>query len=292
MSTQIVRLANGDTIQVRTGVLKGSGPAGPPGPANSITVGTVVDGDAAAANISGNSPNQVLNLTLPRSTIQGPTGQISDFWTSVSSTAAASISPNVNTVLSFGTVNTDELSMIVNATTFRPVAVGGAARVLSFTVRVIFDNNNVTGSGFRRAWVIKNGTTIIGETNNNGVATANMASVVNVPVIERFTSGETFQVLASHSSGSAQLVTGVLRAIRVGAGPAGPPGPDGPATSLSIGTVTSLATGQAATASVTGTSPSQVLNLGLPKGDTGSSGNAGSGYAAIYDLDGSGGNVP
>jgi collagen type VII alpha len=52
-------------------------------------------------------------------------------------------------------------------------------------------------------------------------------------------------------------------------GAVGPTGATGPANVLSIGTVTASPT---ASASITGTSPAQVLNLDLPKGDTGSSG--------------------
>jgi hypothetical protein len=55
-------------------------------------------------------------------------------------------------------------------------------------------------------------------------------------------------------------------------GPQGIPGntgPTGPANVLSVGTVTG---GLTASATITGTSPSQVLNLVLPKGDTGAQG--------------------
>ena len=52
-------------------------------------------------------------------------------------------------------------------------------------------------------------------------------------------------------------------------GPQGPEGPAGPSSSLSIGTV---AGGDVASATITGTSPSQELNLVLPKGDPGPQG--------------------
>ena len=52
----------------------------------------------------------------------------------------------------------------------------------------------------------------------------------------------------------------------------GPTGATGPANSLSIGTVSS---GVSAAATITGTAPSQTLNLTLPKGDTGSTGATG-----------------
>ncbi|AVR56990.1 minor tail protein [Mycobacterium phage Puppy] len=55
-------------------------------------------------------------------------------------------------------------------------------------------------------------------------------------------------------------------------GPQGPQGLQGPANSLSIGTVTS---GTTANATITGTSPSQTLNLVLPKGDKGDKGDTG-----------------
>ncbi len=68
------------------------------------------------------------------------------------------------------------------------------------------------------------------------------------------------------------------------AGPQGPPGATGatgstgatgPANSLAIGTVSTLSAGSSATASVTGTAPSQTLSLGIPTGATGATGTAG-----------------
>lgn len=52
------------------------GPQGPAGPSNVLSIGTVVRGDDAAASITGTSPNQILNLTLPKGDqgIQGPEG--------------------------------------------------------------------------------------------------------------------------------------------------------------------------------------------------------------------------
>lgn len=42
------------------------GPAGPPGPANSLSIGTVVSGTTASATITGTAPSQTLNLVLPK----------------------------------------------------------------------------------------------------------------------------------------------------------------------------------------------------------------------------------
>jgi hypothetical protein len=54
----------------------------------------------------------------------------------------------------------------------------------------------------------------------------------------------------------------------------GAQGPIGPANTLSIGTVTTAETGVSAAASITGSSPTQTLNLTLPRGNTGATGPA------------------
>jgi len=51
------------------------GDTGTPGPANAIAIGTVTGGSLAAATITGTSPNQILNLTLPKGDT-GSTGVI------------------------------------------------------------------------------------------------------------------------------------------------------------------------------------------------------------------------
>ena len=52
------------------------------------------------------------------------------------------------------------------------------------------------------------------------------------------------------------------------------PPPAGPPNTLTVGTVTTVAPGGIATASVTGTAPNQTLNLGIPEGDKGDTGPA------------------
>ena len=58
-------------------------------------------------------------------------------------------------------------------------------------------------------------------------------------------------------------------------GATGAQGPAGPANTLSVGTVTTGAAGSSVAATITGTSPSQTLNLTIPRGDTGSVGSTG-----------------
>ena len=55
-------------------------------------------------------------------------------------------------------------------------------------------------------------------------------------------------------------------------GTAGAAGVAGPANSLKIGTVSTLPSGSAASATITGSSPSQILNLSLPAGPAGATG--------------------
>jgi hypothetical protein len=291
MSTQVVRIANGDSIQVRTGVLRGSGPAGPPGPGNDISIGTVTEGQAASATVTGDSPNQVLNLVLPASNVPGPMGQINDFLTDVFTTSNQTVSTATDTTISFGSQASDELGMVVSATSFRPVASGLPDKVLTFNVRATFLNNGQNGTGFRRVWVLLNNSIVIGEGQSPAVVDSTEKTVVNAPVVWRFTENDTFSVRVRHSQGANVLTQCRLTGIRVGAGPAGPMGPPGQANTLSIGSVVTLSTGQPASASITGTAPNQVLSLGLPKGDQGPAGSAGSGYSAIHELDGTGGNT-
>jgi hypothetical protein len=52
-----------------TAVLNFGLPQGPVGPANSLSIGTVTSGPTAAASITGDAPNQSLNLTLQQSSL-------------------------------------------------------------------------------------------------------------------------------------------------------------------------------------------------------------------------------
>lgn len=83
----------------------------------------------------------------------------------------------------------------------------------------------------------------------------------------------------------------VLKGDPGGVGTPGATGPAGAATDLTIGTVTSVPSGQSASASITGTAPNKVLNLVLVDGPDGqvSSGNnvvLGNAASATVDLEG------
>lgn len=83
--------------------------------------------------------------------------------------------------------------------------------------------------------------------------------------------GETTKPPIGDYVGSTGYVSNIAAAIDI-RGPQGIGGGAGPSNVLSIGTVTGGAT---ASATITGTSPSQVLNLVLPKGDPGTNGTDG-----------------
>jgi hypothetical protein len=69
---------------------------GEAGPANALSIGTVISGEDADATITGTSPSQTLNLTLPRGEqgIQGETGSLGN----LSVTSPITYDTNTNTL--------------------------------------------------------------------------------------------------------------------------------------------------------------------------------------------------
>jgi hypothetical protein len=59
--------------QGEQGIQGETGATGAPGPANTLSIGTVTDGEQASASITGNAPSQTLNLVLPKGE-KGDTG--------------------------------------------------------------------------------------------------------------------------------------------------------------------------------------------------------------------------
>lgn len=99
----------------------------------------------------------------------------------------------------------------------------------------------------------------------------------------------TYEMTITFDDGST-YVTDSLRGPQGPTGPAGPQGETGatgaqgpqgetgPVAAFSIGNTSTLPAGSAATASITGTAAAPVLNLGIPKGDTGATGPQGPAY--------------
>lgn len=61
-------------VQGKTGATGATGPQGPAGPANMLTIGSVTSGKVASATLTGEAPNQVLNLVLEKGD-KGETGE-------------------------------------------------------------------------------------------------------------------------------------------------------------------------------------------------------------------------
>lgn len=181
------------------------------GPSNILSIGSVESGDTASATIIGDSPNQTLNLVLPK----GDTGEIS-----------------------IGEVTKGDEASVTN--------VGTTTDAILDFVLPKGDKGDKGEQG------------LAGTITINDVVTVDpniQASVDNIGTKE-----------------NAELVFYIpqgVQGIQGEVGPQGIQGETGPSNVLSIGSVTK---GDDAYASITGTSPNQVLNLILPKGDKGDQG--------------------
>lgn len=100
-------LAAGDWVLIATLPVGPQGVVGPTGPANTLAIGTVTAG-AAAATITGAAPNQTLNLTLQTGST-GPTGPA----------GATGIS---------GTPTINQFATFTNSTTIQGVSVTGLVK--------------------------------------------------------------------------------------------------------------------------------------------------------------------
>jgi len=113
------------------------------------------------------------------------------------------------------------------------------------------------------------------------------ANVLNIGTVTTVTPGGSATASVTGTTPSQTLNLGIPAGVKGDTGDEGPPGTDGakgdpgsdgapgPANIISIGTVTTVTPGGSATASVTGTSPNQTLNLGIPSGLKGDQGTPG-----------------
>ena len=86
-----------DPTEVRIVAVKGDkgdpGDPGEPGPANTLSIGTVTTGETASATITGDAPNQTLNLVMPEAEYSAGNGiNISDGEISVDTSVVAEVS--------------------------------------------------------------------------------------------------------------------------------------------------------------------------------------------------------
>lgn len=208
---------------------------GETGPPNSLEIGTVGSGEAAAATITGAAPSQVLDLVLPK----GEQGDPGDPGTDVLAEGG---------VLTF--VPRDTTGAPLNVLSVGDVVTGapGSEAEVSITG---------TSPGQTLHFVVPRGdegaaSTVPGPPNSLSVGTV--------------TTGAPGTPAAATISGESPSQTLDLTI------PQGPVGDPGEAASLAVGTVSTGAPGSAASASITGTAPEQTLNLVIPRGDPGQKG--------------------
>lgn len=261
---------SGDTIGLvisdvgERGLTGATGPAGPP---NSLSIGTVSQG-TAAASLTGTSPNQVLNLTLPK----GDTGAAAtnielqssgsylqwryvggSSWTNLVALSAITGPTGPSNSLTVGTVSQGAAAATITGT--------APNQVLNLTLPqgdpgTPATNIELQSNGTYLQWRYVGGsswTNLVALSAITGpVGPANSLSIGTVY------SGSTPSATITGTAPN-QILNLVL--AKGDAGQAGAAGAAGPGNTLSIGTVSS---GSSAGASITGTSPSQTLNLQIP----------------------------
>lgn len=244
----------------------GDGVAGPPGPGNVLTIGTVEIGDSPTVTITGSSPNQILNFVLQ----PGPRGQQGE------------PGPGLNPDYVNSTLDEDFIEEIETNGEAVFITVAQDNRTDINTPPGLEGNQDLKVIAYDpvNGWKSYNDISSIpgpqgppgdpggpgpkGDTGSPGPA--------NTLSIGTVTSGA---IPSATITGTApnQVLNLVLAQGEQGEpgndGDPGGPGPAGPPNTLTIGTVTS---GPVASATITGTSPNQTLNFVLQPGPTGATG--------------------
>ena len=221
-----------------TGNIYPAGPKGDTGPANTLKIGTVEKGEKASASITGEAPNQTLNLILPKGNKgeKGDTGE--------------------NNSLSIGTV---EKGTIPSAT-----ITGQAPNQILNLVLPKGDTGEKGEVGPRGEQGIQGNP---GPINSIKIGRVEKGEEASVTIVGESPNQILNFVLPIGPKGN----TGE-KGAQGPKGEQGIQGETGATTSLSIGRVSS---GKEASATIIGEAPDQILNLVLPKGDKGEKGNVG-----------------
>lgn len=101
-------------------------------------------------------------------------------------------------------------------------------------------------------------------------------NTLSIGTVASLAAGTSATASISGTAPNQTLSLGIPRGSNGTAGTNGTNGVNGPANSLAIGSVTGLSAGATPTATITGTAPSQTLNLGIPAGMAGTNGTNGS----------------
>lgn len=254
----------GDTGQTGSQGPQGQqGPQGDPGPANTLTIGTVTtlqSGTQATASITGDAPNQTLNLGIPKGD-QGKGFNVDQ------SGLLSQKSTYDNSAKGFVYLATDTGDIYIKqsdtsgdwsqAIAFRgPKGDTGASNVLTIGTVEKGDTASATITGTSPSQIL-NLVLPKGDKGQPGDKGAD-GTTPEITVTQN-QAGYKLTVVQGQQTSQVQLNNGAK-------------GQAGPANTLSIGTVQN---GVQASATITGDAPNQTLNLVLPKGDTGAQGEKG-----------------
>lgn len=202
MSSTVIRVVSGETLQIRTGVMQGIGPQGPTGP-------TGPPGPQGERGEIG---------------VQGETGYVSQESTLVTG-GNQGVSANGNTLVSFSQVIHDDLSTQQSATNYQP---GEGNYYLAAYVR--FNHTSGSPVGHRTVEVLQGGQVVWADTRpvlpNTNFIDINVAGGVRV------TGDDLIQVRASSTDTNPVVIEASRLWISPHGpgtrGPQGPPGPLGP----------------------------------------------------------------
>lgn len=200
---QVVKVASGETIQIRTGVLQGIGAQGPVGPIG---------------------PQGPLGDQGPQGD-QGPMGQIAAFSSEATIGAATPLGPDVEGLISFAAISRDDLAVITSATTWT----APGPMDLFFSIWVSFALGADAGDSYRQI-ELRTGATVIARASCP--ANLDTPTDLSITTTYRAAQGMAFQLWGKHSDTvSVGVAQGRVAIYRVGSGPqgiAGPPGGVGP----------------------------------------------------------------
>lgn len=199
-ATQVVRMPSGGTLSVRSGILRGAGPAGPQGPAG---------------------PRGERGLAGP----EGPPGSINDYAGHLRSSAPSVVSDDQWYVLPIEDLVVGDVVEAAGDYAFTPVESGKYL----ITAVVVFDavvGGSTTGT--RTVRLVDQANAPIA-TEWEVPATVDGRTVVELVITEDLNPSFNYslQAMATDTAGVTSSLRDV-RITRIGAGPPGPAGPKGP----------------------------------------------------------------
>lgn len=200
---QVIKVASGETIQIRTGVLQGIGAQGPVGPI----------GPPGPQGDQGTQGDR------------GETGSIQSFSSECTIGGATALGSGTAAPISFDTNVRDDLAVVTSATTFTaPVAMD-----LFFSVWVQFGLPADAADGYRQLELRTGGSFATAIWKVNTIATVGVPTQLVMTGTVKASAGQAFQIWGVHNDSlSVAASAGRLDIYRVGSGPAGEQGPEGP----------------------------------------------------------------